>query len=114
MPLDHYDKFDPFATAQAMVDTTALNKWKRFSDSIDSDIILAFSYSPFLRHKRPEESNEYGPLPDVWVDSTHQVIDIFYSSLSESLSKLSESPIIARELHATRRLQPRWTDLVSK
>lgn len=94
---DPSDSFNPYTTAAEHGDTRSLEKWERFTESITSDIVLVFKYSPFLEHERPTERDEYGPTHNVWVDSTREVIGIFHSSLSQSLESLPRSPSIEKE-----------------
>lgn len=84
---------DGYAIAKGVGDTRSPQIWQEFTEFIPSEIVIAFDYVPFLRHQRPHEQNEYGPLPEVWEESTRQVIAILEHSLSQSLRKLPESPL---------------------
>lgn len=95
--MDPADSFDSFAMAKDYGDTKSLEKWERFASSIGSDIVLVFTYSPYLQHERPTERDEYGPTHDVWVESTHEVMGIFHKSLSQSIGALPNSPSIEME-----------------
>lgn len=99
--------FDPYAMAREHGDATTLRKWEGLADFIDTDIVLTFTYSPFLQHERPTERDEYGPTHDVWVDSTRQVVTIFHEAISQTLDGLPNSPAVERESYVPPQLYGR-------
>ena len=91
--------FDPYYNAKEVGDMVSLEKWQSFAGSLDSNVIVGFKYSPFLTYQRPTEVGEYGPLPEVWVDSTNAVMAIFANSLSGTLAPHVEQGLIQQDTY---------------
>lgn len=82
--------FDPYENVKLMNDQVALDSWGRYEDALLSAPVIAIAPEPYLRYEHPEETDEYGPVPEIWEESIRQVLEIYEESFAQAFAQFSD------------------------
>ncbi len=88
--------FDPYVSAKRMNDQFALDSWAKYEVALLSAPVIAISPQPFLQYEHPEKANEYGALPEIWEESTRQILKIYERSFAQVVAQLADEAKIER------------------
>lgn len=82
---------DPYENAKNMNDQFALNSWAKYEKALLAAPVVAISPKPFLQYEHPEATNEYGAPPEIWEESTRQILDIYEQSFARAIAQYVDS-----------------------
>lgn len=79
-------EFDPYESAKQMGDQASLDSWARYEDALLSAPVIAIKPFPYLQYEHPKETDEYGPVHEIWDESIRQVVGIYEESFAQAFA----------------------------